>query len=122
MSTIRKVVRSSVFSIGLTFPAAALIGLVWRFPVPFGGYTEGVEALVLAPQAAFFYLIFGGFIVVPAMSMTATIVAFRLATRRAPSAAVPTATAWRLLLATSAGAAVAFALFLAGLELVIGPW
>ncbi len=123
MSTILKtVVLSSVFSIGLTFPAAALIGLIWRFPVPMGDYTRGVEALVLAPMAVFFYLVFGGFIVVPLVSMVGTILAFRFTGRRTTSDPEHTAVAWPLLLATSGGTAVALVLFLAGLELVIGPW
>ncbi len=123
MSTILEtVVLSSVFSIGLTFPAAALIGLIWRFPVPMGDYTRGVEALVLAPMAVFFYLILGGFIVVPLVSMVGTILAFRFTARRTTSDPEDTAVAWPLLLATSGGTAVACVLFLAGLELVIGPW
>ncbi len=123
MSTMLKTVGlSSVLSIGLTFPAAALIGLIWRFPVPMGDYAEGVEALVVAPMAVFFYLLLGGFIVVPLVSMVGTILAFRFTARRTTSDPEDTAVAWPLLLATSWGTAVALVLFLAGLELVIGPW
>ena len=122
MLTSLQAVLSFVLSIGLTFPAAALIGLIWRFPVPLVGYTEGVEALVLAPQAVVFYLIFGGIVAVPLVSFVATVVVSRFTARHTASDAVRAAVGWPLLLATSGFAAVAFVLFLAGLELVIGPW
>ena len=114
LTILKTVMLSSVLSIGLTFPAATLIGLIWRFPVPMGDYTEGIEALVMAPMAVFFYLFLGGFIVVPLVSTVVTLVA--------ASDPVHTAVPWPLLFATSGGTAVAFVLFLAGLELVIGPW
>ena len=40
----------------LSFPAAALVGLVWRFPVPFSGYVDGFEALVWEPAGMIFYM------------------------------------------------------------------
>ena len=123
MSTILKsALLSSVLSIGLTFPAAALIGLIWRFPVPMGDYAEGVVALVLAPMAVFFYLLLGGFVVVPLVSVVAMLLALHFTDRRTASEREDRAVPWPLLVATSGGTAAAFVLFLAGLELVIGPW
>jgi hypothetical protein len=121
-TTLKTVMLSSVLSIGLTFPAATLIGLIWRFPVPMGDYAEGIEALVMAPMAVFFYLFLGGFIVVPLVSTVVTLVALRFKAQDAASDPVHKAVPWPLLFATSGGTAVAFVLLLAGLELVIGPW
>ena len=47
-----------------TFPLLALCALVFRFPVPFGGYLSGPEAIVPAMMGLVFYgVFFGGFLV-----------------------------------------------------------
>lgn len=43
----------------LAFPLAALIGLVYRFPVPFAGYLSGVEAVIPSMYAVIVYSFFG---------------------------------------------------------------
>jgi hypothetical protein len=47
-----------------TFPLAVLCALVFRFPVPFGGYMTGPESVIPVLIAVVFYgALFGGFIV-----------------------------------------------------------
>ncbi len=43
------------------FPCAALLALVWQFPVPFSGFEHGSAAVPHAMYAVFFYGIMGGF-------------------------------------------------------------
>lgn len=47
-----------------TFPVAAVVALLFRFPVPFSGYQSGFEAMLISPLAVAVYGIFtGGFVV-----------------------------------------------------------
>ena len=110
-------VRGAGAAFLLSFPAAAVVGLVWRFPVPMAGYTRGIEALVMAPIGAFFYMVFGGFILVPLGGAIVT----RLALRRNPPS-TDDKPRRRLIWVSGGGTALAFALGLAGLELLIGVW
>ncbi|WP_102142202.1 hypothetical protein [Mycobacterium hubeiense] len=86
--------------------AAALIAVIYRFPVPFGGYASGLDGALTAALASVFYLVLGGVVVLGALGA----VAGALLTRR-----------WLTVLAGFAIAVVA-ALSLALLEYVIGPW
>jgi hypothetical protein len=45
-----------------SFPLAALTAFVFRFPIPFGGYASGPEAVVPSLYAAGFYGMLGGFL------------------------------------------------------------
>jgi uncharacterized membrane protein YfcA len=46
------------------FPVAAVVALVFRFPIPFAGYQSGVEAMVSSPIAVLLYgVATGGFVV-----------------------------------------------------------
>jgi hypothetical protein len=45
------------------FPAAGLVALFYRFPVPFGGYMSGPLGAIPAMFGAAFYLLLGGFII-----------------------------------------------------------
>ena len=59
------VLAGIVWAIVATIPIAALLGLVFRFPVPFNGYMSGPSAFFMSMFGAAFYgLVFGGWIVV----------------------------------------------------------
>ncbi len=101
----------------LSFPAAAFVGLVWRFPVPLTGYTEGIDALWTAPMAVFFYMAPGGIVVVPIGGAAVTLLAIRIDSDREDGL-----TSTRLIWLSGGVTALAFALLLAGLEFLIGVW
>ncbi len=44
-----------------SFPIAAFVALVFRFPFPFAEYDGGVDAMIASPLAVIFYGIIGGF-------------------------------------------------------------
>ena len=53
--------RGALWAVVLAFPLAALCALVYRFPVPFGGYETGLTAVPRALRAVVFYGVLGGF-------------------------------------------------------------
>lgn len=55
------VLRGSVWATLLVFPLAALCALIYRFPIPFGGYLNGPAAVPMALMAVIFYGLLGGF-------------------------------------------------------------
>lgn len=62
------------------FPAAALVALVYRFPIPLAAYASGPEAVLPSMLAVIFYgIIIGGFVVLPCLGAVAGLVAYRLA-------------------------------------------
>jgi hypothetical protein len=106
------------------FPAALLIGMFFRFPVPFRGEVsgwsslqEGSLALVYVPllilQATAFYVIMGGFVPLAILGTIAGIIGWRLGR---PDHAKPYARNIAL------GLAFVAALVLSVLENIIGPW
>ena len=98
-------------AVAMCVPAAALVALIYRFPVPFGGYASGMSGIPVAAMAALFYgVTFGGFVVIGAAG--ALLAALAAARGRLT----------RFIVAQSAAIAVAAALTLAVLELFIGPW
>jgi hypothetical protein len=99
----------------LAFPFAALCALVFRFPIPFGGYERGPGAMPHALLAVVFYGALGGFPALLALGALAGWAAHRLG--RPDPARVR-----RLGLAFSALAALGPVLLLAVLDKVIGPW
>ena len=108
---IRSALIGAVAAVTLSVPAAALVALLYRFPVPFGGYASGFGGIPIAAMAALFYgVTFGGFVIV---GVAGALLA-ALAAVRGRSA--------RFIVTQSAVIAVAAALTLAVLELFIGPW
>ena len=97
------------------FPAAALIALVYGFPVPFVGKLQGVAAIKPAMFAVVFYGILGGFIVLPLLGAAAGFLASRM-NHGNPRAAR------RLTIIAALAVSLACVVFLATLDLLIGPW
>jgi hypothetical protein len=52
-------IKCPILACLLAFPIAAIIGLVYRFPIPLGGYLSGVDAIVPSMLAVLFYSLFG---------------------------------------------------------------
>ena len=99
-----------------TYPVAALCALVFRFPVPLGGYVGGLTGAALTPLAVTIYgAVFAGFVVQGVLGA----VAGGLAAHRAKG---NQRRAWRLTLAYGIGASVPGVALLALLDKIIGPW
>jgi hypothetical protein len=102
-------------AIAASFPLAALVALVFRFPIPFGSYMSGPDAVVPALFAAGFYLFLGGFAVQAALGAVAGGLAARTATPENPRP-------WQRCLAFATIAALPGVLTLAVLDWIIGAW
>lgn len=100
--------------IGL-FPMAFLVTLLWRFPMPMGGYESGLDAALKSPVALVFYGLFGGFVVVPAFGAFAGWMAFRMA-------GGGSVTARRLSVVYGLSCALIACLILSVLDKIIGAW
>jgi hypothetical protein len=99
-----------------TYPVAALCALVFRFPIPLGGYVGGLTGAALTPLAVTVYgAVFAGFVIQGVLGA----VAGGLAARRAKG---NQRQAWRLTLAYGVGASVPGVAVLALLDKIIGPW
>lgn len=110
------VLRGALFGMIGTYPAAVLCALVFRFPVPFGGYVSGPGGAALAPLAVTIYgAVFGGFLVQGVLGGLAG----RLAERRGRGSGPRT---WRLCLVYGALASLPGVALLAILDKIIGPW
>ena len=112
---LRAAVLGALLTIGFAFPAAGLLALVYRFPVPFTGYESGMAALPHALFAAAFYGALGGFVFLGLAGTAAGVVIERSAARSGRP--------WlQTTIAAAAGIACAAALALSVLDKVIGPW
>lgn len=64
-SRTRWVLTGAVWSVFSAFPIAAIIALLFRFPVPLVGYLSGPQAIAPAMMAVLVYgILYGGFILV----------------------------------------------------------
>jgi hypothetical protein len=109
-------VTGAFAAIALTFPIAGLTALLYRFPIPFGGYASGPEAVLLSLGAVVFYgVAMGGFVVVGLLGFAAGVVAERVARANGKSV-VKMTVLFGLLVAFLAVFALAI------LDKVIGPW
>lgn len=105
----------ALWTVALPFPLAAVCALLYRFPVPFGGYVSGPAAVPGAFVAIIFYGILGGFL--------ALLVAGALGGAAAHALGRPDVRrVRRLALAFAAFIALAGVGLLAVLDKLIGPW
>jgi len=112
----RAALVGAVATCAFAFPAAALLAVAYRFPVPVGGYQSGVDAVPLVLAAVMFYgVTFGGFVLLAVLGAAAGAIAHRI--RRAGDRPVMGLTLW-----LSLGVAGAASLTLALLDYLIGPW
>ena len=109
---IRYLVAGAATAVIATFPLAALVALVFRFPIPFGSYMSGPSAVVPALFAAGFYGMLGGFVVQALLGGIAGVLASRTG---APDRR-------RAVLTYAVLAALPGVLILSILDWIIGPW
>ncbi len=110
----RLILGGALWSIGMAFPIAAAMALVYRFPIPFAGYRSGVDAIIPAMIAVIVYGILGGFVVLGiAGAIAGLITGFLPGTRRTRNL---------MLFACSSGLTTIGLFVLAILDKIIGPW
>ncbi|MFI6172238.1 hypothetical protein ACIBCN_36050 [Nocardia sp. NPDC051052] len=105
----------AVAAVVLAPPAAAIVAIVYRFPVPMGEYARGLGGAGAAALASLFYLLFGGVLVVGILGAASGFVAARGAGR-------DTRRALRRTLGAAAVVALLGATALSVLEFFIGAW
>ena len=105
----------ALWSVLAAFPIAAIIALVYGFPIPFTGKLKGPAAIFPSQVAVFMYGMIGGFVVLAVLGAAGGVIARRLAPTDRPRAR-------RLCLLFSLIATTACLMLLATLDLIIGPW
>src|SRR4051794_13969843 len=111
----RAILSGSAWTVGGIFPVAALVALVYRFPIPFAGYQRGPAAAMRSLLAVALYGATGGFIALAALGAVAGAVAFRLTGGDQTQLR-------RATIAAALAIDLAAALLLATLDRVVGPW
>lgn len=108
--------RGAVIGIVATIPLVALCALVFRFPIPLGGYMSGPGAILPALIAILLYgVLFGGFAVQAVLGGLGGLLAEQLAAPDKDRVA-------RLCLVFATIGASFGVLILAVLDKIIGPW
>ncbi|WP_433654504.1 hypothetical protein ACQPW1_27630 [Nocardia sp. CA-128927] len=104
----------AVAAVVLSPLAAAIVAVVYRFPVPLSGYARGFGEAGSAALGSLLYLVFGGVLVVGILGAAGGFVAARSASdvRRVR----------RRTVAAAAAVALLAAITMAVLEFFIGPW
>ena len=99
-----------------SYPMGALCALLFRFPIPFGGYASGVDAVIPTLLAVTVYgVLFGGFMVQGLLGGLAGLLARR---RGGPDRRHT----WRLCALYGLAASLPGVVILAVLDKIIGPW
>ena len=109
------ILRCCFWTYLLSFPTAALIGLVFRFPIPLAGYFSGVEAVIPSMVAVAFYSLFG---LLPTLLLFGAIAGIFVPTDRTGSGVWPS----RSEIQASMAAAFVPLVGLSILDKIIGPW
>jgi hypothetical protein len=108
---VRRFLLGSLLAIAASLPIAAMTALVFRFPIPFGGYVSGPDAVLPSLYAAAFYGMLGGFLVQGLLGGTAALVARRTGNRSGIHSGM-----------AAVIAAVPAVLILSVLDWIIGTW
>ena len=105
----------AAIAVAASFPLAALVALLFRFPIPFGTYMSGTSAVIPALFAAAFYGVIGGFMMQALLG--------GLAGGLAAAAAISgRRRAWRRCATGAILAALPAVVILSILDWIIGPW
>ena len=98
------------------FPVAALVALVFRFPIPFSGYGSGPEAVLPSLVAVLFYgALFGGFLLLAVLGAVGGLIACFIGKHDGKRT-------FRLTWAFALLVDLLAMLTLAVLDKIIGPW
>lgn len=97
------------------FPAAFIVALVWRLPIPFGGYASGMEGAGKSWFAVLFYGIVGGFPVLGVLGAICGAVAHQQCMPDRQAVVRLTMLLGALVAAMAVG-------LLTVLDMLIGPW
>ena len=97
------------------FPVAALVALVFRFPIPFTGYCSGLEAVLPSCVAVLFYGCIGGFPLLAVLGAVGGLAAFLIGRPDGKKT-------FRLTVAFALVVDLLATLILAVLDKIIGPW
>ncbi len=86
-------IRDALYAALFMFPAAALVAVVFRFPIPMAGTVSGPSGAWDAMLATIFYGLAGGFLVVPVLAAGLGALLRRVTGDRRALVPVPAATA-----------------------------
>ncbi|MFN9720012.1 MAG: hypothetical protein ACK58L_15040 [Planctomycetota bacterium] len=111
----RCLLHTAITAIVSTVPLAGVIGLCFRFPVPFVGYLSGPAALFAAMIAAFFYAALGGVIVQAIAGVFGGTIAYQLARRNPDQVRL-------VILICGIASALPGLLLLSILDWIVGSW
>jgi uncharacterized membrane protein YfcA len=116
ISVIRAAFLGALFAIIGAFPVAALVALVYRFPIPSVGYSSGFDAIVPSLYAVFLYgIVLGGFVVLAVGGAIGGVIAYSVQRPKEKSVG-------RLCLGFALVVDVVAVLVMAILDKLIGPW
>ncbi|MFD6156934.1 hypothetical protein ACFWF7_04290 [Nocardia sp. NPDC060256] len=115
MGELKAACLGAVAAVVLAPLAAAVVAIVYRFPVPLGEYARGFGGAGDAALGSLFYLLFGGVLVVGILGAAGGFVAARSAGRHGGRAQ-------RRTLGAAAIVALLSAIALSVLEFFVGPW
>jgi hypothetical protein len=96
------------------FPAAFLLALFWRFPIPFSGYETGLNAAFKSIIAVVYYGLMGGFIIVPGLGALSGAAAYRISNDKTK--------ANKLSIRFGCLCALLLGILLSTLDKIIGDW
>ena len=112
---LRSVGLGSLLAVLGAFPVAAVVALVFRFPIPFTGYCSGPEAVLPSLVAVLFYGCVGGFLLLAVLGAVGGLTAFLIGRPDGKKT-------FRLTLAFALLVDLLATLTLAVLDKIIGPW
>ncbi len=115
-AALKRSIETAVISAFVSiFPIAFVLALLWRFPVPFSGYENGVDGAVHSIGGVLFYGIIGGFIVLAALGYLGGFLASKIKAKK-------NSTSRTLSLVMGMMAALVCGITLSILDKIIGTW
>ena len=75
----RPIIMGAIVATIAPFVLAPVVALVFRFPVPFAGYSSGTKAIIPSLFAVLMYeVVLGGFVILPGLGAIAGVLASRV--------------------------------------------
>lgn len=111
----RSVGLGAILTMLAAFPVAAILGLVFRFPVPFNGIEGGISHVLPSLYAVVVYGLMGGFILLAILGAIGGAIAWKVSNGNIKVLN-------RLLVVFSISIAAVTSFVLSILDWIIGPW